>query len=220
MEFGLRRTAPPAQEVITLEMAKLQTRIDGSDEDVLLKGYLTVAREDVEDYVLRALTPQEWTLTLDGFPPHHRRFHHAPYVHRFEIEQIHRLYHHHEILLPRPPCISITSITYLDTTGAEQTLDPSTYRLDNNSEPARLTPAFGQYWPETAHLPGSVKIVYQAGYETTPMKYIQAILLTFSSLYLNRDNDPAKTSSRAAVQVPTPVENLIGKDRITPTVYD
>lgn len=219
MEFGLRRTAPPTQEPVTLDVAKTNARIDASDEDDLLQGFITTAREDVEDYVLRALAPQEWTLTLDGFPPHHRRFHRIPYVGRWEWEQANRQYQHREILLPRPPLISITSITYLDTTGTEQTLDPSMYWIDANSEPARLTPAFGQCWPEAAHMPGSVKIVYQAGYETPPQKYIQAILLTFTSLFENRDNE-VRTMSRSAVEAPTPVEKLIGKDRITATVYD
>lgn len=219
MEFGLRRTTPPESEPITLELAKLHLKLDASDEDPLIQGYITAAREDVEDYVLRALVAQEWTFTLDGFPPHHRRFnHHLSDASRFEWNHIRE--RHHELLLPRPPAISVTSITYLDTTGAEQTLDPSTYRLDDNSEPARLTPAFGQYWPETAHLPGSVKIVYQAGYEAPPQVYLQAILLTLGFLFANRDNDPPKTSSRSAAEVPTPVENLLSKHRITPQVYD
>lgn len=218
MEFGLRRTNPPTQEVVTLELGKIHLRVDGSDEDLLIQGYITAAREDVEDYVLRALAPQEWTLTLDGFH-RHRYPSFRQLLARQEIEfypfHLHEYVCRPDILLPRPPAISITSITYLDTTGAEQTLDPSMYRLDDNSEPARLTPAFGQQWPETANLPGSVKIVYQAGYDTPPQVYLQAILLTLGSYYSNREN----SSARPSALIPSAVENLLSKHRITPQVY-
>src|SRR4051812_13747733 len=40
------------------------------------------------------------------------------------------------IRLPKPSCVSVTSITYVDLTGVTQTLSPDSYYVDTSSEPA------------------------------------------------------------------------------------
>jgi hypothetical protein len=83
-------------------------------------------------------------------------------------------------------------------------LDPSTYYVDVNSEPARIVPQPGLYWPYTqSYLPGSVKIMYTAGtfgdgvdVNTCPQTIIQAMLLLISYWYNHRDaaeSNPPKT---------------------------
>ena len=68
------------------------------------------------------------------------------------------------IRLPRPRCVSVTSITYVDLTGTTQTLPTDSYYVDSTSEPARIVPVPGMYWPYTqAYLPGSVQVTFVAG---------------------------------------------------------
>ncbi|ONT45843.1 head-tail connector protein, partial [Burkholderia cenocepacia] len=49
----------PAEEAITLDLAREHCRIDGEDEDVLLKGNIVAAREALEAALARPLLPQE-----------------------------------------------------------------------------------------------------------------------------------------------------------------
>lgn len=68
------------------------------------------------------------------------------------------------ILLPKPRAVSVPSIQYINLAGELATLDPATYFVDVNSEPARIVPQPGLYWPYTqGWLPNSVIVSYTAG---------------------------------------------------------
>lgn len=69
------------------------------------------------------------------------------------------------VRLPRPPLISITSVTVTDANGADST--PS-YLVENQGSEhveAMILPATGKNWPASSGEPGSIAIVYEAGYE-------------------------------------------------------
>ncbi|HBH37615.1 MAG TPA: hypothetical protein DDX06_04440 [Curvibacter sp.] len=94
------------------------------------------------------------------------------------------------ILLPGLPVASITSVKYLDETGAEQTLDGAAYSLDNyDSQEHWLLPTGD--WPATIDSPNAVKVRYQAG-ETAHLQHWasvrNALLLHVAALDMNRDN--------------------------------
>lgn len=63
-----------------------------------------------------------------------------------------------------PPLSSVTSITYLDTDGASQTLAADQYTVDAKSIPARITPAYGVTWPSTRAQSNAVYVTFVAGY--------------------------------------------------------
>src|SRR5690606_20838877 len=156
MAWALVRVAPPAEEPVMLEEAKLHLRVDTTDEDTLISSLIVSAREHVEAFQLRALVTQTWRLSLDEFP--------AGRV----------------IRLPRPPLQSVTSITYIDPTGAQQTLDSSVYDVDADSEPGRVVLKADASWPEVADVPGAVQVEYAAGYgdaAAVPEVVRQAMLL-------------------------------------------
>lgn len=62
------------------------------------------------------------------------------------------------------PLQSVSAITYVDTDGVTQTLSAANYHVDAMSEPARITPAYGQVWPTTRYQNNAVKIRFVAGY--------------------------------------------------------
>jgi len=128
----------PTQEPISIEGAKEFLRIDISDEDDLIGELISTARRFVEEDAEIALLTSTWALYLDCFPA-------------WEIE------------LRKLPVQSISSVVYLDTTGASTTLSASLYRLDSKNKPARLTPAYGQYWPSTYDVTNAVTITFVAG---------------------------------------------------------
>lgn len=164
MPLSLLLITGPLLEPVSLALAKQQLRVDFPDEDTLIQSYITAARVYAESYTQRAVFPQTWIRTLDHFPlwwsangtvnPSYRKDwpYYSDFWNRITID------------VPRPRTLSVVSITYVDMSGATQTLDPSQYVVDLTSEPARIVPASGTYWPsEMTYIPGSVKITFQCG---------------------------------------------------------
>lgn len=151
MPLTLRRTSAPAVTPVTwdggtgIESAKAHLRLTDNAEQTLVEGLIEAATHLVEQQIERALITQTWTLTLDEFP-----LSSAP------------------IELPRPPLLSMTSISYYDENGDSQTLDSSLYQADLLSQPGRLVPAVDEDWPDTeSGRLNAVSIVYTAGYGAT-----------------------------------------------------
>ena len=140
-------TKQPTVEPVTLQQLKDHLRIYHTEEDSLLETYLKAARMYAETTLCwRAFVEQEIEYIRDSF-----------------------LY---EIKLPRPPLRSVQSITYKDTTGAENTIEPVEYIVDTDSEPARIVPAYDKNWPTSPLYPvNAVKVSYTAGY---PSEEIEA----------------------------------------------
>lgn len=138
--FAVQTTVQPTEEPITLAEAQAHLRYDGSDEDDLINDLITAARQRVEQETNRTLLQHTKTLTLDRWPPSGM------------------------LLIPNPPLIAITSIAYVDTDGDSQTVTASDYIVDTNSEPGRVTEAYGVVWPALREQIGAVTVTYTAGY--------------------------------------------------------
>lgn len=70
------------------------------------------------------------------------------------------------IHLPKPPFISVTSVKYFDTNGAEQTLVENTdYEVKVTGDSGRIVVAPSVSWPSVkSDKKEVIEIVYQAGY--------------------------------------------------------
>lgn len=157
-----------AVQPVSLELAKAQTRVDCTDEDGLIGGYISAATEAASDRLQRALVPTRYRLTVDSFPP--------------------------AIELLLPPIVSVQSVKYLDEAGVQQTLDPQDYYLDKVSEPGYLVPAAGLAWPATQDRINAVEVEYTAGYAGSelPAPIKQWILLALGDLYEQRTRSAEK----------------------------
>ncbi|MFC5583973.1 head-tail connector protein [Nitratireductor kimnyeongensis] len=133
----LFRTVGPLVEPVTLAEAKAHLRLEQVREDALIEGLIRAAREEVEKITGQALIEQSWRLTLDDWPTTN------------------------VLLLNRTPVREVLSVTVFDADGAASIVDPSTYRLDAHSQPARLL-------LESRPLPGQklngIEIDFRAGY--------------------------------------------------------
>lgn len=174
-------------EPISTAEAMSHLRLDADDPYLdALPAYITAARQTVEQYLNASVAVQERTLVLDAFPPAC-------------------------IALPNGPLISVTSVSYVDTDGATQTLDSSKYVTRSLPLEDGLFPAFGESWPATQAIPGAVTITYQSGMMTgsplmLPHQDIRAaILLTIGDLWENREGQFVGVS---AIVNPT-VERLL-----------
>ncbi|MGQ0589312.1 MAG: head-tail connector protein [Sphingosinicella sp.] len=166
--MGLKLITAPALEPVSLAEARAHCRVDLPDDDGLLAGYILAARQWAETYLRRALVTQTFELTLEGFSP--------------------------EIVLPRPPHQSVTSIQYLDGAGTLQTLAASEYQVDlsSGSLAARIRPAYLKTWPTTRlDSYDAVRVRYVAGYGANPWNgpdaIRSAILLLLGHLYRFRE---------------------------------
>jgi hypothetical protein len=63
----------------------------------------------------------------------------------------------------------VDSMTYIDSNGEAQTLNQDVdFILDRITEPSRIFPPVGQYWPADLYVANAVQILYTAGYDPDP----------------------------------------------------
>jgi uncharacterized phiE125 gp8 family phage protein len=166
---SLTRINAPAAEPITLAEAKSHLRVDTSTDDTLIAGYITTAREWVEDYIDRALITQRLVMRLDTFPA--------------------------EIELPRPPMVASGTATAVIVTyvtgeaGGTATLSASSYRVDRESTPGIIRNTYAGSWPSHLIDKNSVTVSWWAGYgdaASVPQRVKSAILMCVHELYEKR----------------------------------
>jgi len=138
---------PPADFPVTLEEVKEHIHVDHNDEDARILDFIKAATErlDGRDGSLgRCLITQTWKWLVDRYAS--------------------------EITIPLPPCRSIDAITYLDTAGVIQTLDPGDYQAFalGAVEGTRIRPAYGKSWPIIRNMPEAVAITFTAGFGDAP----------------------------------------------------
>ena len=190
--MSLTLVTPPSSEPLQLGEIKDHLRIDDDDNDSFLEGAIVVAREVVEGCTNRALISQVWDMHLDYFPA--------------------------EILVPKPKLISIDSITYVDTNGDTQTLDPTVYQVDSRRVPGRVAADYCQSWPSTRRQMNAVTIRFTCGYGNrtdVPKSIKTAMKLYIGHLFKNRE----ETAPIKLEQIPFGIEALLGP-YIIPRTFD
>lgn len=178
MHWSLTVTTPATAQPVSLTEAKAHLRVDSSDEDDLISALIEAATDWAQEYTRRAFVPASFRLGLDCFPAY-------------------------GIRLPRNPVIRVDSITYLDEGGTERTLSTSEYLTDLDSEPARITPTYGNTWPTTRIQIGAVKVNFTAGYDdaspaqdSVPEGIKAAIKLVLTDLFEHRSAALVQTAER------------------------
>lgn len=162
-------TVAPADRLVTLAEAKSQLRVPSAftEDDAYINSLILAAETHLDGrggIMGRALVTQTWTGTIDfAFPS------------RIEI--------------PLPPLQSVTSVKYVDSDGAQQTLSPDQYQVIANTEPGLIVPAFGATWPSVRAQHQAIEVVFVAGYgaaSDVPMRVRQAVLFLVSHWYITR----------------------------------
>jgi len=162
---------PPAADVVSLEeiydhLRLIDTDDTGFPEDALLSTLRGAAVEKIEVETGLALIDRTLQVTYDCFA---RR-----------------------LVLPISPAVSIESVAYLDSDGAEQTLTASDFALVDRIEDPGIIPGYGKTWPSTWDFPGSVTVQYVAGFgaaaDNVPDALRVAVLKTIAGLYEYRED--------------------------------
>jgi uncharacterized phiE125 gp8 family phage protein len=182
--YRLKLYTAPTEEPVTTAEAKLHLRVSHSDEDTHIARLVAAARRRCETETRRALVTQTWELTLQDWPCDER------------------------IILPLPPAQSITSITYVDSNGATQTIASSVYKLSVGT-PGIISLKDDQSWPyDLRDEADPITVRFVAGYgaaSTVPESLKAGILVLVGTLYENRED---VTLGTAAARIPEVVEAL------------
>ena len=114
--------------------------------------------------------------------------------------------------LPGGPVSSITSITYYDSTPAQQTWSASEYRLVTQGGRSYVLPNFGYYYPsDCAGAKANIVVTYATGLAAAnvPDAVKSAILLIVGSLYEYREDGVIDNAGLALVKAPIAAKNLL-----------
>jgi uncharacterized phiE125 gp8 family phage protein len=155
-------TAPPYRPVSEEEVwAHLRVPLLGSPAAPADRTHIlalidaAVGEIDGPDGTLgRALVRQTWDLKLDAFPSGRNT----------ETGYRGSAAANDAIRVPLPPLAGVTSISYVDTAGATQTLAEVKYTIDADSTPGRIVPAYGEVWPATRDMVDAVTVRFVAGF--------------------------------------------------------
>lgn len=177
--MGLSVTTAPsvdAVDVLGMSRVKEHLRVDGTQDDDLIRSYAQAAFDHIEGVTWRALVTQTLKLTLPRFAT--------------------------PILLPRDPIQSVDSVKYLDLNGDEQTLTVSDdWVAYTDSNPVQVRPAYQKSWPSARFVPDAIRVTFTAGYGTNvrdlPDSIVQAALLIIGDLFEHRESSRDARLNRA-----------------------
>jgi uncharacterized phiE125 gp8 family phage protein len=169
----------PALRPLTLAEAKAHMRVEDSDEDSVIERLIDAAVAGIEGPkgLGIAVMKRQWKLTLDCFP--------------------------RTIEIPINQVSTIDKIEYVDNAGDIQTLAASKYRVDLDTEPARIERAYNAEWPTALDVIGAVTVTFTAGYEGSedvPADLKAGLLLTIGHLYEHRESVVAGVSMQEVPQ--------------------
>ena len=190
--MGISVTEPSVEPVSVAE-AKAHLRVTASDDDTYIGNLIKAARQRAEAYMNRSIVTQVVTYTLDALPS--------------------------EIILPRAPVQSVTSIQYVDDNGSTQSFTVFQADLTNAAMPM-VKPAYGYSWPSTRDQYGAVTVTYTAGYgggdspdtsSSIPEPIRQAILLMVGTMYEYREEIQ---TGAASYELPMTAKHLLHPYRV------
>ena len=192
MAYRLNLVSGPAAEPITTSGVKENSRITASGDDALIAVLIPAAREHMENITGRALITQTYEWYLDRFPQ--------------------------TIKLPKPPLQSVSSITYVDVDGVEQTLATSVYTVDTDNTEGLIYEKYDQSWPSTRDVEKAIKITFVCGYGNTatsvPAPLKQALLAHVDHSLENAGNSAESRTLGNITSPPYHYEALVAPYRI------
>lgn len=160
---------PASSGPITLAQVKSIVHIDHADEDDSIELMIDAAIALVDGYggILRtALIEQTWQQDFPYFP-------------------------YCEFRLALGQLLSVTSITYYDTSNVQQTLATSVYAAFSDATGPFFRLKDGQSWPSTFYRDDAVRVTWKAGFGTTadfvPADIRHAMLMLIGHWFENRE---------------------------------
>lgn len=168
--WTLRRTTSPQGLAVSLEAAKNHLRVAGSSQDDLITNLIKAVTEQLERDIERCIITAGWSQSQDCFPSKGQ-----------------------SVVLNMSKATTITSVTYVDSDGNSQTLDPAQYELDLGRN-ALVCLNDDDGWPETLQTQSGRDVVFinfncgTTDPNCVPHLFKQALLIEIGRYYY----DPAQ----------------------------
>jgi uncharacterized phiE125 gp8 family phage protein len=174
---------------VSLDEVKDHLRVITDDDDFLIAQLILAASSWAEMFQRRLFITRAVTMYLDSFPD--------------------------EIRPDWSPLVSVNTIKYVDPDGVTQLLAAANYRVDTETAPGRIRPAYGQSWPETRDITNAVVIEYAAGYgeaADVPGDIKSALMLLVGHWYQNRS-----AVAEGKITIPQGAIDLLWKRKLVTT---
>lgn len=156
-------------------MAKTFMRfpLSNTSQDTLITGFITAAREQGELITGRGLAQRTWTQVLDSFPYFtdtvQSQLAYPPSYYSLPRYSTTLWNYSQMVKLSYPPVLSVQGMQYVGDDGNIHTLQQDVdFVLDRITEPPRIFPQVGQYWPASLYVCNSLQINFTAGYDPDP----------------------------------------------------
>lgn len=161
MWYPTKITVAATSEPLTTAEVKRRLHVDFADDDADIDLLIQSARDHGQKYCNVRFASQTVELKCDGFCDFAR--------------------------LPEAPVASVSSISYVDTDGATQTLATSVYELRADDLDAAIVTKYGQQWP-AIQIGSRITVTAVVGYSAAPAAVKHAMLLWIADAYENREN--------------------------------
>lgn len=156
------QTVAPTEPVVSVDEVMLQARIEEDADRPLIENLIQAATEYVQKKQWSQLVSATWAMRMNVFPCD-------------------------EIELHPNPVSSVSSVSYVDTAGATQTLVENTdYVVDTRCQPAVIRPAYNRSWPSVRGYANDVVVTVVSGYGAAiavPQAIKNAVLLIVKHWY-------------------------------------
>jgi len=187
-------TVEPSVEPVTLAEVRSHLRNEGeSFDDAYINGLITASRKLCEKYCNRVFITQTWQQNENSF---------GAYI-DLAVNKVQ----------------SVSSITYIDTAEAEQTLATANYQVDLLSDTATIYEGVSAGFPSiSTSTINPIKITYVCGYGlavAVPQDIKQAIYLMISNFYENRESVIVPVGGFVnQIPMPKQVRDILGFYRV------
>lgn len=177
--YRLVETTPPAAEPLDLSDVKKVLLVDHSGDDTLIGNLISVARQFCEEVTGRSLINRTYSLYLDEWKED-------------------------ELLLPKPPLVSVSQIKVYAENGTSSVFPSSGYFVDIAGTPGRIVLTQSSVPPLPARIANGIEIQFTAGYgaasSNIPPLLRQGMKQIIAHLYEHRGEnyDQALLASGAA----------------------
>lgn len=187
--YRLVETTPPAAEPLGLSEVKTFLRVDHSNDDDLVTGLISSARQLCESYTGRSLITRSYSLYLDRWPGAASSVWWDGLREGADIPLYERA-----LTLPKPPLLAVSLINVYDFNNVATAFPAENYFVDTAGTPGRIVLTFGVSPPVSTRAANGVEVRFTAGYGTAaanvPAMLRQGMKQVIAHLYEHRGDSP------------------------------
>jgi len=190
----VQTSAPSVEPVTADELRDLLRETSAGLPDSEAEGFITEARQYVEEITGLALITQSWKLAIDRWPTQREPWWDG--VREGIIADLHGARYAGHLTLPRYPLQAVDTVTvYDEDSNSTNVTIPDVFDIDTYGKPGRMTLQRGATWPVALRANNAIEIEYTAGYgddaTDVPAAIKGGIKRMAAALYTDRGDCPS-----------------------------